>query len=91
MRTIYKYELVVTDDQFIHPPVGAEFVSCQEQGGTACLWALVDPEKPPAQRHIRIHGTGHPMPHYTKDSHAFLGTFQLNGGSLVFHVFEVRP
>lgn len=35
-------------------------------------------------RHFRIKGTGHAA----DDIGDYIGTFQLNGGSLVFHLFE---
>lgn len=49
------------------------------------MWALVDPEAPCEVRTFRILGTGYielgaPGQH--------LGSFQLNDGALVFHVFE---
>ena len=38
----------------------------------------------PAQYDIRIFGTGHEL---DVDVGAYLGTFQLDGGNLVFHAF----
>ena len=48
------------------------------------LWALVDPDAPMESRRIRTYGTGGRVP----DNLEWLGTFQLDGGGLVFHAFE---
>lgn len=66
-------------------PIGAEILSVQVQRGNPHMWALVDPEAPCEVRTFRILGTGYielgaPGQH--------LGSFQLNDGALVFHVFE---
>ena len=84
--SIWKYTLKVTDFQPVSMPVGAEILSCQVQGGVLCLWALVDPLRPSRPRHISIYGTGHPISRKQQLRH--IDTFQLHGGSLVFHVFE---
>jgi len=47
------------------------------------LWALVDTEEQKAGQSICIFGTGHPVEFVG----GYLGTYQLNDGALVFHVF----
>jgi len=49
------------------------------------LWAYVDPTEPRVTRKFRIIGTGHPI---ATDPGDYIGTFQMGGGALVFHVFE---
>lgn len=98
---VFRYPLAVTDQQTIPMPRGARLLSVQrrESGepvrvGVGShepveLWALVDPDAPPEERRFRVAGTGHPI----EDDPArlsFLGSVQLLGGQLVFHVFEVR-
>lgn len=84
-RTIWKWSLVVTDVQAIQMPGGAQLLAVQMQGGAPQLWALVDPtEAHKEMRTIRIFGTGNPIGEYPGD---YLGTFQLDGGALVFHAF----
>jgi len=53
-----------------------------------CLWALVNPDERHSKRQFRLAGTGHPI---IQDEGAlrFVGTIQLHGGSLVFHLFEL--
>jgi hypothetical protein len=76
----------VADEQVIKMPKDAQILCVQTQFGNACLWALVDDTQPMTERRIRVHGTGHEVRdvgflHY-------IGTFQIHGGALVFHVFE---
>ena len=89
MKTVFKYPLQVKDKQEIQMPVGAEILCVQVQGGTPCLWAKVDTEAAyDIKRTIRIYGTGH---HINQDEPLdYIGTFQLENGVLVFHVFELR-
>lgn len=86
-KTIYKYPLEVTDLQELELPEGAEILTVQMQTGVPCLWALVDPTADKKCRLIRIAGTGH----FLNDEieHRYIGTFQMAGGQLVFHAFEV--
>lgn len=88
MMTIRKYQLEVTDEQEIELPNTHRLLSVQEQNGTPCLWALVDPDAASMKRMLRIFGTGQPIKEYPNAD--FLGTFQLHGGRLVFHVFADR-
>lgn len=83
--TIWKYSLDTTDNQQVMMPLEARLLSVQTQGGSPQLWALVDPKARQVQRRIRIYGTGNPVGEYGK----FVGTYQLAGGSLVFHVFDL--
>ena len=86
--TIWKFELETTDKQTIEMPVDSEILTVQTQNGEPCLWALVDPAAEKETRTFEVFGTGHTL-HYdmgiTKD---YIGTYQLNSGALVFHVFE---
>ncbi len=88
IRTIWKFELDATSNQVIELPVGAEILTVQAQKGIPCLWALVDPTEANEKRFIEVFGTGHNMQDGMGVSRFYLGTVQLGGGSLVFHVFE---
>lgn len=89
MKTVWKYPLAVTDTQFVQMPKGAQLLTVQPQGDAVCLWARVEDTNKPETRIIGIAGTGYPLPDDTKLD--YIGTFQLHGGSLVFHAFEVMP
>jgi len=67
-------------------PKGAEVLCVQMQDGIPCMWAMVDTSTMERERRLfRILGTGHPA---DNDVGKYVGTYQMMGGSLVFHVFE---
>lgn len=86
--TIWKYLLTTKRRQDLYLPEGASILAVQVQGDDIALWALVAPggrvsEKP---RVFGVYPTGGEAP---ADAEGYLGTVQLAGGALVFHVFEV--
>ena len=85
MNVIWKYPLKVTDEQTLDIPEGAEALAVQVQNGTPCLWVRVESTAPKTLRRIITHGTGHPVP---KTTGRYIGTYQIDGGALVFHVFD---
>lgn len=86
MKRIFKYQLQTTDEQTVSMPRGAAVICVDVQAGIPCLWAMVDDAKPMDGRSIRTIGTGHPI--HDAQRLDYLGTYQLHGGGLVFHVFE---
>jgi hypothetical protein len=89
-RTIYKYDVPLTDEFELDMPVGAEVISVQVQRGTPRLWAMVnaDPETPRESRRFRLLGTGRAIPAEFQLAR-FVGTFQMANGELVFHLFAL--
>lgn len=85
---IYKYPLKIVDQQYVTMPRGARVLSIGEQRGQMQMWALVDEIAQPVSRLVVIHGTGHPAGDVA--GMEFIGTFMMDGGSLVFHAF-VEP
>ena len=85
MKQVWKYDLLPKDWQSIWMPEGAEMLTVQNQHGDPKLWALVDPSAPQTERIIRVAGTGHDM----KSTGTYIGTYQMFGGDLMFHVFEI--
>ena len=83
---VFKYILQVTDKQTLMMPAGAKLLDVQIQGEKCCIWALCDPAAPEVPRHLAIYGTGNPMP---DECGEYIATFQMYGGSLVFHAFEI--
>ena len=83
---IWKWKLEATDVQTIAVPAGAKLLDVQVRGGSPNLWSLCDETAPPTPRRIAIYGTGNPMPDEPGD---YIATFQMHGGALVFHAFEV--
>jgi len=85
MTSIWKFALEIEDEQSISMPEGAEILCVQEQRGVGCLWAKVNTENPMIDKTIVIRGTGHP---FVEEAGKYLGTFQIDGGVLIWHVFE---
>lgn len=72
----------------IEMPVGARPLYVDEQRGTVCLWALVNPAAPKETRRFRCAGTGHPI-NEAEDTLKHVGSWQMRGGAMVFHLFEI--
>ena len=85
MKTIWKFPVEITDYQTIEMPANAQILAVQMQGSTPQLWAIVHPEAQVEKRYFRVYGTGHRVDQVGN----FIGTFQMHGGSLVWHMFEV--
>lgn len=86
MNTIHKYQFDVTDEFSVRMPRGADVLSVQVQYGTPCVWAAVDTNAEKVTRKFSCRGTGHDISGLTDAM--FVGTFQLHGGDLVFHLFD---
>lgn len=86
MQTIWKYPLAIKNQQTLPLPQGSKFMCVQVQNNVPCIWALVDDKAQPGTRSVLMFGTGHPAGPAEVD--AYIGTFQLQRGALVFHVFE---
>ena len=67
-------------------PLDSRILTLQMQYGLPVLWVEVIPSRPPVPRNFVIVGTGTPVP---DDARAYVGTWQQQGGSLVFHLYEV--
>ena len=85
--TIWKFELGITYTA-LEMPVNAEILTVQTQKETPYLWALVDPNESKETRTFVVYGTGHPISYDMGSNRIYIGTYQLQGGSLIFHVFE---
>jgi len=84
MKTIWKYEIPLQDKFKLKMPFNAKPLTVQVQHGVPCLWVLVDTSKELEEYSFRVVGTGHQI----KFAGDYIGTFQISGGSLVFHVFQ---
>ena len=88
MLKVYKYPLRPNDYIDIQLPKGGQILTIQTQGDMPYLWALVNPDNPRMKRRFRLAGTGHPI-NESMSELFYHGTFQLHGGALIFHLFEV--
>ena len=84
MKTIFKYQLAITDEQTLFLPKDAEILSVADQGGMLCMWAAIETCNLPESRVIKIYGTGHTL----QPDERYIGTIMQAGGALVWHVFE---
>lgn len=85
MNVVWKYELDITDLQRVTMPDEAEILTVQVQGGTPYMWARVNPNAIMVDRWFATHGTGRLIPETTD---TYIGSYQIESGVLVFHVFE---
>lgn len=87
MRTIWKYELELTDRQPIAMPGLANIVHAGlDPAGHICVWAEVDSEAEKADRWIAIIGTGNPFPKL-EEQPRHLGSVTIP--PFAWHVYEV--
>lgn len=86
MRTIWKYELQITDDQDLSVPEGTLPLAVGDQGGRLMLWCMVFTALPSTLLHVRIHGSGHPL---KDDDPPYIGTVVMP--PFVWHVFAEKP
>ena len=95
MKTVYKYQLRLTDEQEIRIPtliendvlvkLSDQVLKIETQRGIPCMWVLVDSDAEKLPRHVFTRGTGHSCDDRRRDE--YLGTYQLDNGNLIFHVF----
>jgi len=89
---VYKYEVELADTFKIAMPKGAEVLCVQVQRGDPFIWArvVIDAGHPVEARQFRLAGTGHTLEGSMPEDRDgdYVGTFQLTGGSLVFHLFD---
>lgn len=86
-HVIYKFPVPVQDEFDLELPVGALFLDVQVQRSPQ-MWFLLDSQAPNVTRRFAVYGTGHKVREAETLKH--LGTFQLQMGALVFHLFERR-
>lgn len=84
MRTIWKFEIPISDAFSIPMPRAAKVLAVGEQNHGLVMWADVSTNQPKLPRRFSVRGTGNPIPH-TYD--AYIGTVQMSNG-LVWHVYE---
>ena len=90
MKTIWKFPIKVGDIITIEMPLYSQVLTIQSQFDEPMMWALVDPKQIKETRYFEVFGTGHSVPDLdaTKQRN-YINTFQVHGGSLIFHLFEL--
>lgn len=91
MLTVFKYELnnivEIEDPVTIELPEDAKILKVDMLFENICLWALVNTENKRVKRFLRIFDTDQPID--PSDNMKYINTFQILGGHLVYHVFEI--
>jgi hypothetical protein len=97
MRSIYKYDIVTAENGIIEGPI-TKLLTAQVQHNSIVVWAEVDATAPNRKFQIIPIGTGWPLDapagkECILDTHTYISTIQMAGGSLVFHVYgaEILP
>jgi len=85
MKRIFKYPIPVEDKITLSLPINSDILCVQIQKGEPVVYALVsDVFKRDRDRKLELYGTGMEVP----EERIYIGTFQMMGGDLVFHLFE---
>ena len=85
---IFKYKVQINDYFTINLPKDSKVLTVQVQMDETYMWVLFNPEFPSIKRNFRLVGTGHPIIE-DLSSLRYVNTFQVRGGVLVFHLFEL--
>ena len=87
MKRIYKYPITLGLNEFEFPE-GYQILSIQIQHDNPQMWVLLDPaQEPKVTRRYQTFPTGYPIKQALL---GYIGTFQLDGGTFIFHLFEVK-
>lgn len=93
MRSIFKYDINAAKGGIIEGPI-TKLLTAQVQYGSIMVWAEVDTDVENIKYEIVPIGTGWSLYSSTGkcvlDTHQYLGTVQLAGGTLVFHVYAKK-
>jgi hypothetical protein len=85
--TIHKYQLDATTAQELSVTKEGRILSVAEQRNNIVVYAMVDTDEQEKDHYeVFVIGTGHHIPLDALEGR-FLGTVNLHGGSLMFHVF----
>lgn len=85
---VYKYGVELNDYFEFDMPGGAKILTVQMQNGKPYMWAMVNPEEELQKRTFRMAGIGHSI--NEREIIGYIGTFQMQDGTLVFHLFEIK-
>lgn len=90
MKRIFKYDVPATDHFELELPLNAEILTFQSQRESFCIWAIIEEGLNDEKRYFRLAGTGHDLTEDSTRIKKYIGTAQIAGGGLVFHLFELH-
>ena len=87
-HTIHKVQLEITDQQHVMLPANVEILTVQVQRGIPCVWYKFNKSvEEKVKWSFYTVGTGH---NTSTTVGQYVGTYQIDNGNLVFHVFARR-
>ena len=86
-KQVWKFEIDGSRPTFMMP-IGSEILSVQTQNEKPCIWALVNSGNHKEERFFEVYGTGHEIHYDMGIERKYIGTFQIDNGDLIFHLFE---
>lgn len=90
MKTIYKYPFQPNDFIEIEMPIDSKVLTIETQHEMPCMWVEQDTDKPKYKQKFAIVGTGQNLVNtYKYGAPEYVGSFQMSGGRLVFHVYKL--
>ncbi len=87
MNKILKYE-VPLNAFTIDMPIGSVILTVQEQNNLPYIWVMGDSSNPTETRQFVVKLTGLSFD-ILSNNETYIGTFQLDGGLFVGHLFEL--
>lgn len=87
MKTIWKYELEITDIQTIEMPVNAKILCVRVHKNKPHLWVLLDPDNDKTAYIFRTIDTGECIEKTFNG--LYIGTYQLMNGQYVGNLFQL--
>jgi hypothetical protein len=93
MKTIWKYELKIEDEQILSIPKYSYPLAVMTQRDILCIWFLVNPKLEKEDIKIYIYGTGHELPDTAYASNEsgcnqhYIGSAKMLNDNLVWHIF----
>lgn len=87
MKTIFKYQLKVTDEQSVLMPKDAEILCVKDINNEVFIYAYVNKEAIKEERYFIVYGTGHEIENDMWSKRKYIGTFVKQNG-FVGHLFE---
>jgi len=90
VRTIWKFEIPVTDIAKVEMPSGAQILTVKEPEGWGpiLMWAEVDTEAERVSRIFYVVGTGNPITFQDGRPFQYVGTVSQAHGALWWHVYD---
>lgn len=90
MKQIRKFKLPIIRTSYLPIPDGAKILTVRAQPHDPLhvfLWAEIDPEATKRARKFHVVGTGQ---EFDPSPYTYIGTVEIAGGVLVWHVYEEK-